>query len=101
MTKEDWTNIGLKLIGVYLTIIYGSALVAETIAAYASTQVGRQVGQNSGPVFWRGLYVWQGPLSSSLIILAGIALMTKTKRITSWLWRGTNHAEQVSSPNDR
>lgn len=80
MTQEEWTCLGLKLLGVYLMIAYGGAFVAQTIAAFA-------VLMKEDGAMWRGLYTWQGPASSLLILLAAMALIWKTKKIASLLWR--------------
>ena len=80
MTREDWTNLGLKLLGVYLLIIYGGAFVAQVIAACA-------VQMKENGAMWRGFYTWQGPVSSLLILLAGTALIWKTEKITSLIWK--------------
>jgi len=68
------------MLGVYLIIVYGSALVAQIITMIAA------LSQESGTM-WRGLYVWQGPVNSLLVLLAGIALIWKTAKITALIWK--------------
>ena len=80
MKKHDWTRLGLKMLGVYLIIVYGGALIAQIITLIAA------LAKESGTM-WRGLYVWQGPVNSLLVLLAGITLIWKTGKITTLIWR--------------
>jgi NADH:ubiquinone oxidoreductase subunit 6 (subunit J) len=93
MKIHDWTHLGLKMLGVYLIIIYGGALVAQIITMLAA------LAQESGTM-WRGLYVWQGPVNSLLVLLAGVALIWKTGKITALIWKD-QPSEPTSDDGDK
>jgi hypothetical protein len=80
MTKDDWTNLALKLLGIYILIIYGGAFVAQFFAACA-------VHMNENGAMYRGFFTWQGPLSSLFVLLAGTVLIWKTEKITTLIWK--------------
>jgi hypothetical protein len=81
MTKEDITYLAVKLLGLYLTIIYTATFITSAISLFWIMQ------QNSGSFARQAFYIWQAPISYFLIMLLGFTLLMKTQKVVSIIFK--------------
>lgn len=80
MNKEDWTSVGIKLLGLYFLVVSGASFVAQAIAIMANFR------KESG-IMWKGIVIWQGPITSCLMLIAALVMIAKSEMICARLWR--------------
>jgi hypothetical protein len=78
MTKNDWTVLFVRVVGLYLVATHLASFVTTTASlVVALTQVmdKRQVTAN--------IYVWQGPVVSGLVLVIGLLLILKASTVST------------------
>ena len=78
MTKNDWTILFVRVVGLYLIATHLASFVTTTASlVVALTQVmdKRQVTAN--------IYVWQGPVVSGLVLVIGLLLILKASTVST------------------
>lgn len=82
MTKDDWTVLFVRVVGLYLVATHFAAFATTTatllIALKQSTEGAHQ------PV---SIYVWQGPVVSSLVLAVGLFLILKASAVSAAIQR--------------
>ena len=76
MSKNDWTVLFVRLVGLYLVATHFATFVTTTASlAVALTRAvdTRQVANN--------IYLWQGPVVSALVLVSGLLLIFKASTV--------------------
>ncbi|MFZ4775304.1 MAG: hypothetical protein ACOYM3_08085 [Terrimicrobiaceae bacterium] len=85
MTKNDWTTLFVRVVGLYLVATHVATFVTTSASlAIALTQAvdKRQVTAN--------IYLWQGPLVSALVLAVGLLLVFKSSTVSAILQKNDN-----------
>lgn len=75
MTKDDWTVLFVRVVGLYLVATHTATFATTTsslIVAMMESSAGRQPN----------IYLWQGPLVSALVLVIGLLLIFKASAIS-------------------
>ncbi len=78
MTKNDWTVLFVRVVGLYLVATHLASFVttsASLIVALTQAMDRRQVTAN--------IYVWQGPVVSGLVLIIGLLLILKASTVSA------------------
>jgi hypothetical protein len=73
MTKDDWTILFVRLVGLYLLVTH--------LATFATTTAGLILALTQNPRGPNTLYIWQSPVVSLIVLLVAIFLITKAATI--------------------
>lgn len=78
MTKNDWTVLFVRVVGLYLVATHLASFVttsASLIVALTQVMDKRQVTAN--------IYLWQGPVVSGLVLIIGLLLILKASTVSA------------------
>lgn len=78
MTKNDWTVLFVRVVGLYLVATHLASFVttsASLIVALTQAMDRRQVTAN--------IYIWQGPVVSGLVLIIGLLLILKASTVSA------------------
>ena len=85
MTKEDWTFLFTRLLGLYLLVTYLPSFLTSTITFMMSLSFDVNSRYPShGPGF---PYQWQGPVISAIVMSIGAIMTFKTKKVIAFIQR--------------
>lgn len=70
MSKNDWTTLFVRVVGLYLVATH-----TATFAATTATLVITLTQAPDAKPFPASLYLWQGPVVSGLVLLIGLLLI--------------------------
>jgi hypothetical protein len=78
MTKNDWTVLFVRVVGLYLVATHLASFVttsASLIVAFTQAMDKRQVTAS--------IYLWQGPVVSGLVLIIGLLLILKASTVST------------------
>ena len=78
MTKNDWTVLFVRVVGLYLVATHLASFVttsASLVVALTQAMDKRQVTAN--------IYLWQGPVVSGLVLAIGLLLILKASTVSA------------------
>ena len=78
MTKNDWTVLFVRLVGLYLVATHFATFATTTaslVVALTNAVDPRQVTNN--------IYLWQGPVVSALVLASGLLLIFKASTVSA------------------
>ena len=78
MTKNDWTTLFVRVVGLYLVATHTATFVTTTatlIIALSQAVDARPVASN--------IYSWQGPVVSGLVLCIGLILVFQSSAISA------------------
>jgi hypothetical protein len=78
MTRDDWTLIAVRVLGLYLIGTQLGAFI--TSVSTLIIVVTRDPNLQNMPVS-----AWQAPVITTIVLVAGIVFVTKSRSIATWL----------------
>lgn len=80
MTKNDWTVLFVRVVGLYLVATHLATFTTTTaslIVALSQAMDKRQVLSN--------IYSWQGPVVSALVLVIGLLLIFRASTVSTMI----------------
>lgn len=78
MSKNDWTTLFVRVVGLYLVATHTAAFATTT----ASFLVAMSQAVDKKPVA-SNIFLWQGPVVSGIVLVIGLLLIFKAATVSA------------------
>jgi len=78
MSKDDWTVLFVRVVGLYLVATHLAAFVTTTASLLIAL---KQSAEGAHPPV--NIYLWQGPVVSSIVLAIGLFLILRASAVSA------------------